>query len=297
MKKIAVITRTKSRNLLLKRCLESLLRQTYKNITWVIVNDNGDIKGVEIIATEARMAGLDTKVINREISKGVAAAANNGIKDSESELIHIHDDDDTIEPSFYEEVVSYLDAKPHYMGVVTCTNRIDEEIVNNKVFIIDNYKYYHLDGSIYISDLVWKNQFSPISFVYRRCVFDFIDLYDESLPVLEDWDFNLRFAIKYDIGAISKFLANYHWRINSNTGGMTQTVISGSGLHQEYTAVIRNKMLRQDLENGKSGLGLLMSLGRFQQLQVNSIKLVDDKVNASLFLRHFIKKIVHRVRR
>jgi hypothetical protein len=66
----------------------------------------------------------------------------------------------------------------------------------------------------------------------------------------------LRFSREYDIGVIQKFLANYHWRIGPNTGGMTQTVVSGSSLHQEDTAIVRNKFLRQDLAEEKFAWGL-----------------------------------------
>jgi glycosyltransferase involved in cell wall biosynthesis len=297
MQKIAVITRTKNRNLLLNRCLDSLLKQTYKGIEWVIVNDNGEVQEVEAVAQRARDSGLVTKVINRSASTGISAAANNGITESESELIHIHDDDDTVEPDFYRSIVSYLDEKPCYMGVVTCTSRVDEKIVDDKVKFIDKSDYCKLDGSIYISDLIWKNQFTTVSFVYRRAALNVVGLFDESLPVLEDWDFNIRFIEKYDIGVIPKFLANYHWRLPSSNGGMTQTVTSGSCLHQEYTAVVRNKMLRRDLVGGKVSLGMLMTLGRTQQLQSNKLKIIDDKVEAGLFLRRLTKRLILRLLR
>jgi glycosyltransferase involved in cell wall biosynthesis len=60
MHRIAVITRTKDRPLLLSRCLDSLARQTYKDFLWVVVNDNGAIDKVEAVVTKAREIGIDT---------------------------------------------------------------------------------------------------------------------------------------------------------------------------------------------------------------------------------------------
>lgn len=291
MNRIAVITRTKNRTLLLNRCLDSLGRQTYKDFLWVIVNDNGNIEEVETIAHRAIELGILVKVIHRSENIGIAAAANNGIVDSTSEFIHIHDDDDTLESSFYQEVINFFDTKPHYSGVVTSTTRVDEKIETGRVVILDRYEYYKFDSTLYIADMIWKNQFSPISFMYRRDVLTTIGMYDETLPVLEDWDFNLRFVQHYDIGAIPKFLANYHWRVGTQTGSLTQTVTSGTSLHKEFTAIVRNKLLRQEIVSGKLGLGTLMTLGRFHQLQSNTLGLMGDKLDALLWLRRLVKKL------
>lgn len=293
MNRIAVITRTKNRPLLLSRCLDSLSKQTYKDFLWVIVNDNGHIEEVDAIARKATEQKISVQVIHRTESIGISAAANDGITSSTSEFIHLHDDDDTLEANFYQETIAFLDEKPHYSGVITSTTRVDEKIESDRVIILNRYEYYKFDSTLYISDLIWKNQFSPISFIYRRKTLETIGMYDESLPVLEDWDFNLRFVQKYEIGVIPKFLANYHWRIGAQAGHLAQTVTSGSGLHKEFTALVRNKLLRQDLASGKFGLGTLMALGRYHQLQHNTLVLMNDKLDALLLFRRVIKKIMH----
>lgn len=293
MNRIAVITRTKNRPLLLSRCLDSLSKQTYKDFLWVIVNDNGHIEEVDAIARKAAEKKISIQVIHRTESIGISAAANDGITSSTSEFIHLHDDDDTLEENFYQETIAFLDAKPHYSGVITSTTRVDEKIESDRVIVLNRYEYYKFDSTLYISDLIWKNQFSPISFIYRRKTLETIGMYDESLPVLEDWDFNLRFVQKYEIGVIPKFLANYHWRIGAQAGHLAQTVTSGSGLHKEFTALVRNKLLRQDLASGKFGLGTLMALGRYHQLQHNTLVLMNDKLDALLLFRRVIKKIMN----
>lgn len=292
MNRIAVITRTKNRPLLLSRCLDSLVKQTYKDFIWVIVNDNGSVEEVDAIAGRAIELGICVQVIHRTESTGVAAAANNGIVSSTSEFIHIHDDDDTLEATFYQEAINFLDNKVHYSGVITSTMRIDEKVESNRITEYRRYVFCEFDSTLYIADLIWKNQFTTISFVYRRDVLKKIGMYDEFLPVVEDWDFNLRFIQSYDIGVIPKFLANYHWRVGTKTGGLTQTVTSGLNLHKEYTAVMRNKLLRQDMASGKIGLGTLITLGRYHYLQHSTLSLINNKLDALLWLRRLVKKIV-----
>ena len=292
MSRIAVITRTKNRPLLLNRCLDSLIRQTYRDFLWVVVNDNGNVEEVDSVVNRAVKLGIPVQVIHRTVSNGVAAAANDGILRSTSEFIHIHDDDDTLEPSFYSETVRFLDEKPHYLGVVTSTTRVDEKIESDHVTVLSRYEYYKFDSTLYIADLIWKNQFSPISFVYRRETHKTLGMYDETLPVLEDWDFNLRFVQLYDIGVVPKFLANYHWRTQTKTGSLAQTVTSGSALHREFTAIIRNKLLRQDIASGKLSIGSFMVLGRYHQLQSNAAGLMHDKIDALLLFRRLAKKLL-----
>ncbi|MCK7514858.1 MAG: hypothetical protein MZV70_69885 [Desulfobacterales bacterium] len=69
-----------------------------------------------------------------------------------------------------------------------------------------------------------KNTFAPISFVYRKQAHDLIGYYNENLPVLGDWEFNLRFLQKFDIDVIPETLANYHLRVNCNTQEFSNTI-------------------------------------------------------------------------
>lgn len=293
MKRIAVITRTKNRALLLNRCLNSLIKQTYKDFIWVVVNDNGNSEDVEKIANKAKDLGITVQVFHRTCSSGVAAAANTGISNSISEFIHILDDDDSIESNFYEETITFLDIKSHYSAVITGVKRINEEIRGDQIISIDSHTINCPDSTLFIADLLWKNQFTTNSFVFRRATLKTVGMYDEDLPVLEDWDFNLRFIKHYDIGVISKVLANYHWRVGTVVGGTAQTITTGISLHNEYTAIIRNKLLRQDISSGQFGLGTLMTLGRYHQLEHNALYLMNDKLNALLAFRQFIKRMLN----
>jgi glycosyltransferase involved in cell wall biosynthesis len=264
---VAVITRTKNRPLLLCRALDSISAQSYKDIIWVLVNDGGEPEPVEDIASNALSRGVKTIVIHHSASKGMEAASNAGIGGSASEFVVIHDDDDSWEPKFLETCITFLDTNRHYHGVVTQSWRIDEKLSENKVELVSKTRFNPGLANLYLIELAVTNSFPPISFVYRRSVFEKVDLYDETLPVLGDWDFNLRVLTKFDVGIIPEPLANYHHRIaqtNANDG-YGNSIHAGRSKHQEYDTIIRNRLLRQDIADGKAGLGLIVGLGRSEQ--------------------------------
>ena len=84
---------------------------------------------------------------------------------------------------------------------------------------------------------------TPISFVFRREIFTEIGLYNEELPVLGDWEFNLRFIAKHDIFVIQKPLANYHHRLSTVKKILGNSIIVDRNKHIQFETIIRNKLL------------------------------------------------------
>lgn len=263
MSKIAIITRTKDRPVLLPRVLESLKKQTYKDFVWVLVNDAGEKESVNRVAEAAIDYGLNVHVLHRDFSTGMEAASNFGIRNSCSEYIVIHDDDDTWEESFLEITVKYLEECSDALGVVTWTNKVVERIENENVKILEKQPYNHWMLNIYLSDMAVENRFPPISFLFKRDIYNKVEGFDESLPVLGDWDFNLKILLLGDIHVIPKPLANYHFRDTKEKNDIYgNTVTSGVEKHILYDSVYRNRKLREDLNAGKNGLGTLLALGQ-----------------------------------
>ena len=254
-KKVAVITRTKDRDILLWRALNSVSRQTFPDFIWVIVNDGGKKEGVDAVAETARQRGIDITVLHHEKSKGMEAASNAGIRSCDSEYIVIHDDDDSWEPDFLKRTVAFLDSEPLFSGVITHTLLVNEVIEEKGPRTTSCYGFNTWLKSIYLMEMLMVNTFPPISFLYKRSIYDEIGGYNESLPVLGDWDFNIRFLQKADIGVIPELLALYHHRdtITDPNNIYGNTVNAGIGNHVRYDAVLRNHYFRTD----PSGLGTL----------------------------------------
>ncbi len=261
--KVAIITRTKNRPIMLPRVLRSIGQQTFKDFIWVLVNDSGDWKPIEEIAEQAEELGINVKVLHREKSIGMEAASNDGVRQSNSQYIVIHDDDDTWEAEFLERTVGYLDESLNVPGVITWSNRIDENIENNCIRFSGVSPYNHWLKNVYLSDLAIENRFPPISFLFRRSAYEAVGGFDEELPVLGDWDFHLKILMKGDIHVLPYVLANYHFRVNLEKDNIYgNTVTSGVEKHILYDAIYRNRKLREDIKNGTSGIGSLLALGQ-----------------------------------
>lgn len=272
--KVSIITRTKNRPLLLSRALDSVYKQSFKDFIWVIVNDGGDPGPVEKIVKKANDLNINTELIHNPESLGMEAASNCGIMKVDSEFIVIHDDDDSWDSSFLKSTIDFLDKKPYYGGVVTLTTKVIEEIRDESIIIKEFQSFNEGLMSVYMVDLARNNLFPPISFVFRRSVIEKIGYYNEKLPVLGDWEFNLRFLEKFDIGVIYKNLAFYHHRPEQK-GSLGNTIYDGISKHLEYDAIVSNSLIRKDLKNGELGIGLLVALGR----QTSSIDGINQNLN------------------
>jgi glycosyltransferase involved in cell wall biosynthesis len=260
---VALITRTKNRPILLERALRSVLGQTFRDWIHVIVNDGGEVEPLQrLLAQHAEAYAGRLTLVSAEVSQGMEAASNAGIRQSDSEFILIHDDDDSLEPAFLEKTVTYLRkaAWPDAKGVVTLTNLVHERLEGSGVRELGRSLYRHMSGCVRIADMAAVNQFAPIAFLFRREVLDEIGYYDERLPVLGDWDFNLRFLETFDIGVLPEPLANYHQRPAGASREYGNSLFEQKERHAFYDGVIRNARLRMADAQGPVGLGLMLNL-------------------------------------
>ena len=90
----------------LPRCLESILRQTYKELEILCVNDGSPDRCRSILEAYAKEDSR-IKVINQE-NQGVSAARNNGLRAATGELIAFIDSDDWIHSRYFEVLTDCL---------------------------------------------------------------------------------------------------------------------------------------------------------------------------------------------
>ena len=270
---VAVITRTKDRTQLLRRTLESVLAQSFEDWVWVLVNSGDPGPLDELLAEyEERLAGR-FKLIYLKEQPLMGAASNAGIVGSESKYVVLLDDDDTWDENFLTKTVGALEAKPHenMAGVVTRTVQIDEHDVDGEWVETGRQLLQEKLRSVNLFQLASVNQFSPNAFVYERRAYDVVGGYREDLPVLDDWDFNLRFMLKFDLHVITEGLANYHIRPKVTEGAGANSQVAGESLHIYYHAAIVNHFLRKDIEEGKAGLGFLLGTAHGHWVEVDKM--------------------------
>jgi GT2 family glycosyltransferase len=251
---------------MLQRALLSISSQSEKDFVWVIVNDGGEASPVDGVAEQARQAGLYVTVIHHEKNIGMEAASNSGIRASNSSYVSIHDDDDTWEPEFLKVTARFLDEDKAHVGVVTHAMRVNERLRNDQTQILGKAPHAPILQAVQLADMARSNLFPPIAFLYRRSLFESVGGYDETMPVLGDWDFNLRALLQGDIAVIPKQLANYHVRKSNETGDphYENSVPPQMSRQLIADAAYRNRKLREDMAAGRFGIGSLLMIGRLQ---------------------------------
>jgi glycosyltransferase involved in cell wall biosynthesis len=258
--RVAIVTRTKDRPLLLHRALASILCQRYCRWHLYVVNDGGDRQSLETVVNEYLPAfeGRVT-VLHNEASLGMEAASNRALAVAEGEYVVVHDDDDSWHPDFLAETVAFLGAPANarYVGVVANSTVVQERIAQGRIVEERTEPWWGNSKHIDFRRLLVINAFPPISFVFRRSIIDRIGFFNGDLPVLGDWEFNLRAMMLGDIGRIERSLACYHYRRQTDDAAFGNTVTSGHDQHERYNVLLRNSIMRFALQTTPELIGIL----------------------------------------
>ena len=280
---VAVVMRTKDRPVLLHRALSSVLSQRYPEWHLYLVNDGGDKNVLEEMLAAYRPSFKDKlTVIHHEQSKGMEAASNAALSLVKQEFASIHDDDDSWDPEFLLHCVQYLSNSRHqnFVAVYTDYYVIQERIQGNTVKLVekqDNQAFGK--GIIDYAKLLHTNCFPPISMMFRFGAVEKIGGYNAAMPVLGDWDFNIRLMSVGDIGYIDLKLANYHHRIKGTNSGYSNTVVDGTNIHQFQNTIYRNNYLREIFRANPEFIGLLQPiLHQIQEQNLHLIRLLEHQM-------------------
>ena len=190
IEEISVIIPTYNRCDLLKRAINSVIKQTITPKEIIIV-DNGSTD-----QTYQMVSSLFPE-INYFIEKkrGVSAARNKGILESKSKWIAFLDSDDAWKPTKLEKQMEYsLFNQDKYRIIHT-----DETWYRNKKFLNQLKKHKKSGGNIFKNSLQLCC-ISPSSVVLKKQIFDDYGLFDENLEVCEDYDMWIRITSKEEVG-------------------------------------------------------------------------------------------------
>ena len=278
---VAIVTRTKDRPILFERAMRSVAAQTHRNFYWVVVNDGGNRSAVEAIIARAPIDRRRIVLISNDKSVGMEAASNLGVRAVHTEFVVIHDDDDSWHPEFLSRCTAFL-ANPlakgaGFDGVLTRAWRVSEEIRDGQVIEHGRTPFQPWVNDVTLFQMAIGNFFAPISFVYRRAVYDEIGGYRESLPVLGDWRFNIEFLARTNIGFIDEYLSFYHHR---DTGGAAtvyqNSVIGGRSVHAEFFPVVVNDLIRDPTL--PPAVAMVLAQAHPVRILEHRFNMVDDKL-------------------
>lgn len=254
---LSVIVRTSDRPALLGRALRCLAGQTRRPHEVVVVNEGGESDVVRAVA-QAHGGGSEIVFLDHARPLGRGGALNAGIERASGGWVAILDDDDTLEPDCYATLLDRALREPRCSLVVCQTLVISEKAGRNGEFC--EYRREPMNPGLCAVDLAelaaW-NQFTINAAVFTRAAWMEVGRYREDLPVLEDWEFNIRLALRYEPVVVPLPLAHYRKR----PAAKAALANSAEHAHRVVYHQLVNQWIRADFEAGRFGLGNLALAG------------------------------------
>lgn len=221
---VSVVVRTCDRPVLLARAVASLAAQTRRPDEVVVVNDGGP---VEPVRRTVQPAGEFFAVVLLEHASpvGRSGALNVGFRAARGEWVAVLDDDDTWAPDFLETLTRT--AAPHaadagFGGVVCQTEAVYERWRGDAVVECGREPFNPAFRAVRVADLAEGNRFTINAVLWHRRVFETLGGFRVNLSVLEDWEFNVRAALRFRLEVVPRSLARYHQRPPAARAANTQ---------------------------------------------------------------------------
>lgn len=108
MDKVSVITPVYRVERYIEECIQSVLSQTYQNIEFILVDDCGGDRSVDIIndLIKQNTTPIEIRLISHTENKGVSAARNTALKAATGDYIFCLDSDDRLLPNSITTLVT-----------------------------------------------------------------------------------------------------------------------------------------------------------------------------------------------
>ena len=200
---VSIIITTYGNPVKLRRAIDSVLAQTYKDIEIIVVDDN-DPASVNRKTTEKviNVYSNDKRVVYVKHEKNMngSAARNTGLRNAGGEYIAFLDNDDVYLPERIKESVELLEREKDCEGVFT-------QVLIGSYGSFDDYVSEIDTEKLQYGLLAGKSSIGTGSnlFFSRKAV-DEVGFFDERFTRFQDLEYVIRFLDKYKAGMINEIL-------------------------------------------------------------------------------------------
>lgn len=205
----------------LRRAVDSVLGQTYKDIEIIVVDDNGVGTENQLkTAEQMKVYGDNPNVLYvcHEVNKNGSAARNTGVKNSKGTYIALLDDDDEFYPDNIERQMEVMSTLGDDFALTYCGIRS---------FVGDNMDHeFHPthSGDLLYEVLTHTVVIGSSSLLIKRSVWDELDGFDESFRRHQDWEFTARVCATYKVTAVDHIGVKRHIIMRNSPKNPDQTL-------------------------------------------------------------------------
>lgn len=220
---VSVIIPTYNRTDLVRRAVKSVLKQSYKNIEIIVVDDASE-KDIESSVCELG----EVRYFKNEENRGPCYSRNFGIKVSNGKYINFLDDDDILFPDKIEKQVGlFEESKDKMLGMVTCHAR-DERSGKEMV------KYNKVKGNIY-KELLYSFVVSGIeTMLFKKNAVEKVGGYDENLQSSQEYDLLIRIAEFYTVDYVDEVLSQEFRSVNQISTNFRKKINGARYLYKKH---------------------------------------------------------------
>lgn len=239
------------------RCAESVFGQTYANLECVFVDDGTPDHSMEVVRKVLeRYPGrkAKTKLLHHDHNRGISAARNTLVAESDGEFVFHLDADDWIEPETIERLVECQLATG--ADIVTTGKVVNEDEV---VDVFDEPDFASADEMLdHFLSQEWHHELAGR--LVRRSLFDHDDVgVLEGCDLCEDWHIMVQLA--WYARRVSMLDGRfYHYRMNDD-----------SIVHQSIRAEHKKKRMQEKYANLSSLVGFFASKSPKYVLKVQKL--------------------------
>ncbi|MFB3166858.1 glycosyltransferase [Neobacillus sp. 179-C4.2 HS] len=208
---ISVVTAVFNGDEYLEEAIESILKQTFTDFEYIIVNDGSDDNTKEILdnITDQRV-----KVIHLEKNGGAANALNVGINEARGKWIALQDADDVSSEHRLQKQLQYIKSDSRLVVVgslIQCivgNDQVDQNSLKRTESFFNGKKNFR-------NDQFYSTPICNGSGLFLKSVFEKIGGYDPTFKIAYDYDLWTRMFEVGEISRVPEVLYQYRKRGNS----------------------------------------------------------------------------------
>ncbi len=202
---VTVLVPTFNRRRYLAGALASVVRQSYRSLQIIVINDGGeDVRDIVNSFGDERLIFID-----RKENRGKAFSLNEALAQAKGKYVAYLDDDDLYYPNHIETLVTALennsDCQVAYSDLYKVYCKVcpdgSRQVLSKVVEISRDFDRFFM--------LYW-NHVLHVSLVHRRDLLDKTGLYNEDINVLIDWDMTRRLVFFSDFHHVPEITGEFY---------------------------------------------------------------------------------------